>query len=264
MFFKEKPLVTILLFVVIIVFAFLATINSNKLMEGMTTTDDDEIPMCADEDAPACYSTVQYDSYTSDYITPDLDDNYILKTEIVPPVCPACPSVINQHSHDGEVTSDSSSLGGSELNENNTLGGSKLNETNITNITNEENVTNKVNETVNTSIQKTNVVDNPELETQEVEDETAQSQNNNNIQSFSNQNDSLVQEYEKQINELKSELDELRQRSAGKDGECPPCPPCDRCPEPVFSCEKVINYRSPSVGQYLPMPVLGDFSTFKE
>ena len=65
-------------------------------------------------------------------------------------------------------------------------------------------------------------------------------------------------------NELKSELDELRQRSAGKDGECPPCPPCDRCPEPVFSCEKVINYRSPSVGQYLPMPVLGDFSTFKE
>ena len=110
MFFKEKPLVTILLFVVIIVFAFLATINSNKLMEGMTTTDDDDIPMCADEDAPACYSTVQYDSYTSDYVTPDLDDDYILKTKIVPPVCPACPSVINQHSHDGEVTPESSSL----------------------------------------------------------------------------------------------------------------------------------------------------------
>lgn len=254
MFFKEKPLVTILLFVVIIVFAFLATINSNKLMEGMTTTDDDDIPMCADEDAPACYSTVQYDSYTSDYVTPDLDDDYILKTKIVPPVCPACPSVINQHSHDGEVTAESSSLGGSELNE-----------TNITNITNEENVTNKVNETVNTSIEKTNVVDRPEPEKKEVEDDdTTQSQNNNSIQKFSTQNDSLVQEYEKQINELKSELDELRQRSAGKDGECPPCPPCDRCPEPVFSCEKVINYRSPSVGQYLPMPVLGDFSTFKE
>lgn len=254
MFFKEKPLVTILLFVVIIVFAFLATINSNKLMEGMTNTDDDDIPMCADEDAPACYSTVQYDSYTSDYVTPDLDDDYVLKTQIVPPICPACPSVINQHSHDGEVTSDNSSLGGSKLNE--------TNETNITNITNEENVTNKVNETVNTSIQKTNVV--PEAEEKPKEEIVEEQNTNTGIQSFSTQKDSLVQEYEKQINELKSELDELRQRSAGKDGECPPCPPCDRCPEPVFSCEKVINYRSPSVGQYLPMPVLGDFSTFKE
>ena len=119
MFFKEKPLVTILLFVVIIVFAFLATINSNKIMEGMTNTDDDNIPMCADEDAPACYSTVKYDSYTSDYVTPDLNNNYILKTKIIPPVCPACPSVINQHSHDGEVTAEGSSLSGSELNETN-------------------------------------------------------------------------------------------------------------------------------------------------
>ena len=43
---------------------------------------------------------------------------------------------------------------------------------------------------------------------------------------------------------------------------CPPCPACERCPEPAFTCEKVINYKSPSAKQYLPMPVLNDFSTF--
>lgn len=43
---------------------------------------------------------------------------------------------------------------------------------------------------------------------------------------------------------------------------CPPCPACERCPEPAFDCKKVPNYRSPSIGQYLPMPILNDFSTF--
>ena len=53
-------------------------------------------------------------------------------------------------------------------------------------------------------------------------------------------------------NELKDE----------KDGTCPPCPACERCPEPAFTCEKVVNYRSPSVNEYLPVPVLNDFSSF--
>jgi FtsZ-interacting cell division protein ZipA len=43
---------------------------------------------------------------------------------------------------------------------------------------------------------------------------------------------------------------------------CPPCPACERCPEPAFDCKKVPNYRSPSIGQYLPMPILNDFSKF--
>jgi len=47
-----------------------------------------------------------------------------------------------------------------------------------------------------------------------------------------------------------------------KNDSCPPCPACERCPEPAFDCKKVPNYRSPSIGQYLPMPILNDFSTF--
>ena len=43
---------------------------------------------------------------------------------------------------------------------------------------------------------------------------------------------------------------------------CPPCPACERCPEPAFECKKVPNYRSQSMDNYMPLPVLNDFSRF--
>ena len=43
--------------------------------------------------------------------------------------------------------------------------------------------------------------------------------------------------------------------------KCPPCPACARCPEPAFDCKKVPNYSAIN-NQYLPMPILNDFSTF--
>jgi hypothetical protein len=46
-----------------------------------------------------------------------------------------------------------------------------------------------------------------------------------------------------------------------KEAKCPPCAPCARCPEPSFECKKVPNY-SAIDNQYLPQPVLSDFSTF--
>jgi hypothetical protein len=42
----------------------------------------------------------------------------------------------------------------------------------------------------------------------------------------------------------------------------PPCPPCERCPEPSFDCKKVPNYRSSSIDDYMPKPILNDFSNF--
>lgn len=41
----------------------------------------------------------------------------------------------------------------------------------------------------------------------------------------------------------------------------PPCPACARCPEPSFECKKVPNYNAIN-NEYLPMPVLNDFSQF--
>ena len=42
---------------------------------------------------------------------------------------------------------------------------------------------------------------------------------------------------------------------------CRPCPPCARCPEPAFDCKKVPNYKT-NDDNYLPRPVLADFSQF--
>jgi putative hemolysin len=41
----------------------------------------------------------------------------------------------------------------------------------------------------------------------------------------------------------------------------PPCPPCARCPEPAFDCKKVPNYNAFNP-DYMPVPVLNDFSSF--
>jgi hypothetical protein len=43
--------------------------------------------------------------------------------------------------------------------------------------------------------------------------------------------------------------------------KCPPCPPCARCPEPAFECKKVPNYNAFNQN-YMPVPVLNDFSSF--
>lgn len=42
---------------------------------------------------------------------------------------------------------------------------------------------------------------------------------------------------------------------------CPACPACARCPEPSFECKKVPNYNAIN-NEYLPTPVLNDFSQF--
>lgn len=49
--------------------------------------------------------------------------------------------------------------------------------------------------------------------------------------------------------------------SPNKQEKCPPCPACARCPEPSFECKKVPNYNAIN-NQYLPIPVLSDFSSF--
>ena len=43
--------------------------------------------------------------------------------------------------------------------------------------------------------------------------------------------------------------------------KCPPCPAPQRCSEPAFECKKVPNYNAIDE-QYLPHPVLNDFSSF--
>ena len=64
------------------------------------------------------------------------------------------------------------------------------------------------------------------------------------------------------INDLKGSITKLNQQKSEDKNQCPPCPACERCPEPAFECKKVPNYRSPSIDNYMPVPVLNDFSRF--
>jgi hypothetical protein len=43
--------------------------------------------------------------------------------------------------------------------------------------------------------------------------------------------------------------------------KCPPCAPCSRCVEPSYTCKKVPNYKAFNQ-DYMPVPVLSDFSSF--
>lgn len=47
-----------------------------------------------------------------------------------------------------------------------------------------------------------------------------------------------------------------------REKDCPPCRPCGRCPEPSFECKKVPNYDAGMTNEYLPRPILADFSQF--
>ena len=68
-------------------------------------------------------------------------------------------------------------------------------------------------------------------------------------------------DHSESLNEIKGSITKMNQQKTSNES-CPPCPACERCPEPAFDCKKVPNYRSPAVNQFLPMPILNDFSKF--
>ena len=227
----KKKFSFILLILIIISFSLLGSFMPP--IEGMEEQPDMPIPHCNTSECN--------------------NDNYILKTQIVPPVCPMCPS------------------NSSNNNENNY--NEKVVEKNI-----EKNIEKNVekNEKNNYSLKKNINIDygndkgplgglfnrtSNNQQTNEPSQETSQNiQPNNQSGIFKNiplNNTDLSQE-KKQIEELKKQIGELKKNN----GECQPCPSCERCPEPSFECKKVPNYRSSALGQYLPIPVLNDFSSF--
>ena len=257
MVFKDKKLLALLLFVVIIAFSIFSEYRKMKTMEGMA--DDDDVPSCDQENVPGCYSVLVDDSTVYGV------DGYI--NNAVPSYCPACPTVMHGHSH-GTRAGNSAQIEGSDVEGSSTIGNTILSNTEVTN-TETTTSSNEVNEsTVNESTVNNNTVN------EYVLNQAAPSSSSNND---NNANDETSRKYEEIISSLRGEINQLKQSSGssssgnspvasilgGKsDDSCPPCPACERCPEPAFTCEKRINYRSPNVGNYLPLPVLNDFSTF--
>jgi hypothetical protein len=242
MLFKTNLIEILILLVVTFLFAWIGVHKqmvvayNENIIENMDT--ETKVPDCSgDQNVPECR-----DNVTADYDPYSYDSNYILKTQIVSPVCPACPSVINNHDHgdnlyDGLVDETGNSIvqTSTEINQ----------ESQVSNSSNEE--YNRVTNVENTTI-------------------------NNNSDSGKSNSNMNANRNEKTIGNNNISSDEILKRqktfydsasaSENVSSQCPPCPACERCPEPAFACEKVINYKSPSSKQYLPLPVLNDFSSF--
>ena len=204
----KNKYILLLLFVVVFLFSLLGSFS-----EGF---DDMPVPLCKDKECSG--------------------DDYILKSQVVPPVCPACP---------GFLGTDDSDEKGSPIDDTHTKDNIVLEKV----IEKEQEKTNKNKES------RFNFKQTIEETKNSIPNMFEKDINDNNKGIFgSGMNQKDINEYDNEISKLK----ELK----GNNGNCPPCPACERCPEPSFDCKKVPNYRSTSVGNYLPMPVLNDFSSF--
>ena len=163
MLFKKNLIEMILLLVVVLSFAWIGVYKqmvvayNDDIIEPMDTKEEDEVPGCNE----TVYS--EYDPYS-------YDSKYILKTQVVPPVCPACPSVIRDHSHgdnlnDGLVDGNGASVvqESTEINQTTQVANSSNEQnTNVTNIetttiNNGNNSSDPVASTANAPITNSNV-----------------------------------------------------------------------------------------------------------
>ena len=290
---KVKVLMIILIAVTII-FAILGTFNLYTFKEGL-----DDVPKCGisseNEDDPS--------------------DDWVLKTQIIPPVCPTCPyynfpdatgskgsknsgsgwggfnignnDVNEGDNHDNEINTDNSII-------NKVTDNSEQNKTEIN-----KNVTNTDINQQSSQSQNINQDNSVNQDMSQTETKSQDSKFNNllgnnsimfgsfggggqNSQTANNNGGSLgvstpaaagstntapyAQGPDNQtlgmINDLKGSISKLNQQKPEDKNQCPPCPACERCPEPAFECKKVPNYRSPSIDNYMPVPILNDFSRF--
>ena len=180
------------------------------------------------DDTPQCYPDVVMsdndDAGYASFHSDEHDDKYILKTKIVPPKGTACPSKISDPASNylNGVGATAVAVGGA-----NQSNSSQSESTSFMSVTSPQ-----------TQQKKTE-------ETKKSEPEPANSNT----------------KHTEVLNDLKGSISQMNQQKT-KSESCPPCPACERCPEPAFECKKVPNYRSPSIGQYMPMPILTDFSKF--
>lgn len=231
--------------------------------DDLFTSLDDDVPGCdtTDSRVPACYQTVQsdYNDFTSDFLR---DDNYILKTQIVTPVCPSNPytpfgSDISENSEDssGNLSfSDFSSFLNSKYTKdtsNNLINGSD-GSFNIYN-----NITNTTYKTENIS-----PGEQPKVDPSAISNWMLSNPHTNNL---NNSTGVTNNSYKSETPEAASNIPNNTSQPSTIDeskSTCPPCPACQRCPDPVVECKRVINYKNPNAASKVPVPIIDDFSNF--
>ena len=217
-------------FVVLLVVSILFVTYQSLSLEGFQ----EQVPECSGgadtASAPACYATVKED-YNG--FADVMKSDYILKTQIVTPVCPNSPYT---------EWNDSANQGDNDVSSNFTPFNFGFNFDLSTNLTNQAN----------------DPAPNVAPSNQSDYTENAPIVNNQPIPDY---NLSIPK-----INapaEPASKDDKTSQPSEVKSNNdtCPPCPACKRCPEPVVECKKVVNYKQAGSDR-LPVPLITDFSKF--
>ena len=219
-------------FVVLLVVSILFVTYQSFSLEGFH----EQVPECYggpnSTSAPACYATVRED-YNG--FADVMKEDYILKTQIVTPVCPNSP--YTEWEDDGlplDKDKDKKDKAANDFRPFN------------------------FGFNIDLSKNQTNVVPNAAPSTQAGYKENEPVVNNQPIPDY---NLSIPK-----VNapaEPASKDDKASQPSTvdKTNDTCPPCPACKRCPEPVVECKRVVNYKQAGADR-LPVPLVADFSKF--
>jgi hypothetical protein len=247
-------IIILILIIVTILFLILGLFKRSK--ENM---ENDDKPQCYSDlkSDVQCYADVLTSNDTDSVHAPyneskteSIDDKYILKTKIIPPKGTSCPIEISNSAskylngispENGAGAGSTGSAGASGTTQ--IQSSSNLNTSNTSSsVTNITNVTGK-------------------SDSNESNTPAAAESVSSTPSAVPGPGHEAIIQNTAALNEIKGTITQINQQKP-KPETCPPCPACERCPEPAFDCKKVPNYRSPSIGQYLPMPILNDFSTF--
>lgn len=226
-------------FIVILVISIVFVTYKSFSLEGF-----EQVPTCAENSAPGCYATVRED-YNG--FADVMKSDYILKTQIVTPVCPNSPytdwnddTLPNDKGHKYDKDDKDKDKDKKDKDE-------KKDPRNDFRPFHYDKVSKD---------SKDEPLPNAVPTSQSPYKEDAPLVNNQAIPDY---NLSIPK-----VNtpaEPASTDDKKSQPSEVKNDSCPPCPACKRCPEPVVECKKVVNYKQAG-GDRLPVPLITDFSKF--
>ena len=183
---------------------------------------------------PGCYSTVRGDAYNG-FMSDFMSSDYILKTQMVTPVCPNNPvgEVGTEYGKEERIITPEDDKGVSKKDAAKTDYDPALV---------------KPDDKKNTPSFLTGDLFN----TQGTRKETTQS--DSETSNASNQASKNTYLLNAPTTTVKPEVSPSR-------GSCPPCPACQRCPEPVVECKRIVNYNAAGMSN-LPVPMIADFSKF--
>ena len=204
---------------------------------------------CSGEIVPECHDKVlQFAKYDEDIM-----DDYILKTEIVVPTCPSCPTYEDKVWYEDEW---------------------KPPEEGLDNVVHDHEVDNSWDEDNYTETKWDSRDDEIHIKepTKFVQEEVPVTTQSNALPKLPEtiQTKTPPTSLPTPVNfglagsdtPMNAVPSAVSTPAAANNKDSTPCPACERCPEPAFECKKVPNYRSQSMQNYMPLPILNDFSKF--